>query len=149
MAIVAPVVNETAASAGRPRRSRNQVPAVSSRATTPGVGERIPAFWSHALTSQSAASAAGSVPPMTHPKNRPDWIAISPGSVARAICSTTAVGAVGPSGSGPPTAASTVSTDSAGGTGRASSDPSQSSARSCARARGSSYASRPAPTNER
>ena len=106
-------------------------------------------FWSHALTSQSAASAAGSVPPMTHPKNRPDGIAISPGSVARASWSTTAVGAVGPSGSGPPTAASTDSTDSAGGTGRASSDPSQSSARSCARARGSSYASRPAPTNER
>ena len=109
----------------------------------------MPAFWSHALTSQSAASAAGSVPPMTHPKNRPDWIAISPGSVARAICSTTAVGAVGPCGSGPPTSASTVSTDSAGGTDLSSSDPSQSSARSCARARGSSYASRPAPTNER
>ena len=82
--------------AGRPSRSRNQAPAVSSRATTPGVGDRIPAFWSHALTSQSAARAAGSVPPMTQPKNRPDWIAINPGSVARAICSTTAVGAVGP-----------------------------------------------------
>ena len=125
------------------------MPAVSSSATTPGVGERIPAFWSHALTSQSAASAAGSVPPMTHPKNRPDWIAISPGSAPRAICSTTAVGAVGPSGSGPPTSASTASTDSAGGTARVSSEPSQSRASSCARARGSSYASRPAPTIER
>ena len=40
-------------------------------AAVAGVAKRSPAFWSQALTSQSAARAAGSVPPMTQPKNRP------------------------------------------------------------------------------
>jgi hypothetical protein len=128
LAIVAPVVNETAASLGRPSRSRNHVPAVSSRATTPGVGDRMPAFWSHALTSQSAASAAGRVPPMTHPKNRPDWIAMSPGSTVRTMSSTTSVGSLGASGSPPSSAARSGSTSVCGPTGRRSSDPSHSRA---------------------
>ena len=50
----------------------------SSTAEWAGVTARIPAFWSQALTSQSAASAAGWVPPMTKPKKRPDGIAVSP-----------------------------------------------------------------------
>ena len=67
-AVVPPVVKETSAAAGRPSTSRSHVPAVSSRAEMAGVGLRIPAFWSQALTSQSAASAAGRLPPMTNPK---------------------------------------------------------------------------------
>ena len=57
-----------------------------------------PAFWSQALTSQSAASAAGCVPPITIPKKRPDGIAVSPGSLAVARCSITSAGSCGPSG---------------------------------------------------
>ena len=71
----------------------------SSIAEWAGVSTRRPAFWSHALTSQSTASAAGWVPPMTKPKNRPPGIAVRPGSQAAASSSTTAAGSVGPSGS--------------------------------------------------
>ena len=78
----------------------------------------MPAFWSQALTSQSAARAAGSVPPMTHPKKRPDAIAISPGSAAAASASTTAAGSLGPSGIVSPNAARNSSAARAGATGR-------------------------------
>jgi hypothetical protein len=66
-AVVAPVVKPTSLSAGRLRRSRSQVAAISSTATAPGVMVRSPEFWSHVETSQSAASATGCVPPMTQP----------------------------------------------------------------------------------
>ena len=59
------------------------------RPLSPGVANRRPVFWSQALTSQSVASAAGSVPPITQPKKRPDPMAISPGSAAAASRSTT------------------------------------------------------------
>jgi len=58
-AVVAPVLNPTPDSAGSPSRSSSHSPASSSAATTPGVAWREPAFWSHAETSQSAASPAG------------------------------------------------------------------------------------------
>ncbi len=66
LAMVAPVVKPTSES-GRCRMSSSQRPATSSIAAIEGVARRIPAFWSHALTSQSAPSAAGSVPPITQP----------------------------------------------------------------------------------
>ena len=47
--------------------SRQPTPATSSTAAVAGVGWRDPVFWSHAATSQSAASAAGYAPPMTKP----------------------------------------------------------------------------------
>ncbi len=72
--------------------------ATSSTAVCAGVTVRRPEFWSHALTSQSAASAAGCEPPMTKPKNRPDGIAVSPGSAARASSATTSGAGVGPLG---------------------------------------------------
>lgn len=40
---------------------------ISSAAVYAGETARITQFWSQALTSQSAASAAGSVPPITNP----------------------------------------------------------------------------------
>ena len=43
----------------------------------------MPAFWSHAETSQSAPSAAGSEPPVTKPKNRGPAEATRPGSAPR------------------------------------------------------------------
>ena len=68
LAICAPVTNPTLASAGRaehleqPRRGD---------LLDDGRGRRQDirsAFWSHADVSQSAATAAGSAPPMTKPK---------------------------------------------------------------------------------
>ena len=61
-----------------------------------------PAFWSHADVSQSAASAAGSEPPITNPKNRGPALAMSPPSALAASASTTATGSSPCSGSGPP-----------------------------------------------
>ena len=65
--IVAPVAKPTALPAGSPSRSSSQLLATSSTAEYAGVTSRMPAFWSHALVSQSAASAAGWLPPMTIP----------------------------------------------------------------------------------
>ncbi len=57
--IVAPVTNPTPLPAGKPSTSSSQAEVMSSTAECAGVTRRSPAFWSHALTSQSAASAAG------------------------------------------------------------------------------------------
>ena len=51
-------------------------------------------------TSQSAAIDTGSAPPMTKPKNRPEPIAVIPGSSDAASSSTTSVASDGPSGTG-------------------------------------------------
>ena len=67
LADVAPVVKPTADPDGRPSSPSSQRAATSSVATTPGVASRMPAFWSQAATSQSAAIATGSAPPMTQP----------------------------------------------------------------------------------
>ena len=96
--MVPPVTNPIALPGGRPSRSRTHVSAQSSTAVWAGVTVRSPAFWSQAEVSQSAAIAAGWVPPMTNPKNRPDGIAVSPGSHAFASRSMTSAGSVGPSG---------------------------------------------------
>ena len=65
--IVAPVTKPTPLAAGSPRTSSSQPFATFSTAESAGVGRSRPAFWSQALTSQSAARAAGCVPPMTNP----------------------------------------------------------------------------------
>ena len=64
----APVTKPTLALAGRPSRSSAQPAAISSIAATAGESEWNAAHWSQAETSQSAASAAGSAPPITKPK---------------------------------------------------------------------------------
>ena len=79
LAIIAPVTKPTAALAGKPSRSRSHSLATHSAPAAAGDITSRPAFWSHIEVSQSAASAAGSVPPITQPKNRPDGIATSPG----------------------------------------------------------------------
>ena len=68
LAIVAPVTKPTLVPAGSPSRSISQAPATSS--ATAAAGERAyrPPFWSQALVSQSAPSAAGRLPPTTKPK---------------------------------------------------------------------------------
>jgi hypothetical protein len=67
LAIVAPVVNPTSEPVGSPSKSSSQPAAASSAAAAVGAMYRNPGVLSHALTSQSAAMAAGSVPPITHP----------------------------------------------------------------------------------
>ena len=89
--MVPPVTKPTAPPAGRPSRSSTHASAMSSTAVAAGVTARMPAFWSHAEVSQSAAIAAGCVPPITNPKNRPEGIAVRPGSAAWASRSTTSV----------------------------------------------------------
>jgi hypothetical protein len=66
--MVAPVVKPTDVPAGSPRTSTSQVAATSSTTAAAGAMRNSPTFWSHAETSQSAASAAGSDPPITKPK---------------------------------------------------------------------------------
>jgi hypothetical protein len=61
------VTNANDAVGGRPSRSSSQAPVSSSIAATDGPIAASPAFWSHVEVIQSAASAAGSVPPMTKP----------------------------------------------------------------------------------
>ena len=73
----------TTRAAGRPSTSSSQRPATASTAATAGVGSARPAFWSHAEVIQSAASAAGSAPPITNPKNRGWFMPVSPGSQSR------------------------------------------------------------------
>ena len=124
MAIVAPVVNPTSLPAGRPSSSSSQPAAASSAAAVAGVANRSPAFWSQALTSQSAASAAGRVPPITQPKNRPDGIDISPGSAISASSSITAAGSVGCSGNGAANRARSSSAVARGPTGLVGTDAS-------------------------
>jgi hypothetical protein len=64
------VTNLTPLAAGRPRRSRTQ-PAATTSATVSAEATGVPPqFWSQADVSQSAATATGSAPPMTKPKQR-------------------------------------------------------------------------------
>jgi hypothetical protein len=67
-AIWQPVTKPTELSSGRPSSSRTQPPATSSATASAGATAKPPAFWSHAEVSQSAATAAGSAPPITKPK---------------------------------------------------------------------------------
>ena len=69
-----------------------------------------------------AATAAGSAPPMTKPKKRPDGIAMIPGSAASISSATTCAGSAPCSGRGPPSAALNSSIDAGGDTGRSSSE---------------------------
>ena len=61
------MTNPTAPVAGSPSRSSSHALVTSSTAVWAGVTVRSAEFWSHELVSQSAASAAGWLPPMTMP----------------------------------------------------------------------------------
>ena len=64
-AIWQPETRPKLASAGRPSRSMSHAPTASSTTDAAGPAEYSPAFWSHVEVSQSAATAAGTLPPMT------------------------------------------------------------------------------------
>ena len=104
-AIWQPVTNANDECAGSPRSSITQRPASASSAHVAGVGSASPVFWSQVDTSQSAAIDAGSAPPMTKPKNRPEPIAVIPGSSDAASSSITSLASDGPSGTGASSAA--------------------------------------------
>ena len=67
-AIWQPVTKPNDTSAGSPSSSASHAPATSSTTEAAGPPTYSPAFWSHADVSQSAASAAGTAPPITKPK---------------------------------------------------------------------------------
>ena len=75
LAIVAPVTNPTLVPAGRPSSSTSQPAATSSATAAAGEMTYRPAFWSHALVSQSAAerrrqAAADDEPEVARPGAR-------------------------------------------------------------------------------
>ena len=63
-----PVVKPTDVSASSPNNSTSQRPATSSTTDPTGAHAYKPELLSQPLTSQSAARAAGALPPMTKPK---------------------------------------------------------------------------------
>jgi hypothetical protein len=67
-AIWQPVVKPILVPSGSPRRSTNQDPTTSSTTDAAGPAMKMPEFWSQVDVIQSAASAAGSDPPITNPK---------------------------------------------------------------------------------
>ena len=95
-AIWQPVTIPAETPAGSPSSSRSHSTTTSSTTPALGVGPIRPAFWSHAEVSQSAAIAAGSAPPMTKPKKRPDGIAMIPGSAASISSAMTCAASVSP-----------------------------------------------------
>src|SRR5215217_4480252 len=101
LAIMAPVTKPTDALSGSPSNSMSHRPVISSTTAAAGASRERPAFWSHVEVSQSAAMLAGVEPPITKPKNRPLWVAISPGSAIRAKVSITSA-ASSPSFGRPP-----------------------------------------------
>jgi hypothetical protein len=116
------VTKANEASRGSPRRSITQAPATSSIAAAAGVGLARPAFWSHAATIQSAASATGSVPPMTKPKKRGEPIAMIPGSASSTSSSSTVRASTGSSGSASRRAARAAGASRLAATGRSGRD---------------------------
>jgi hypothetical protein len=104
-----------------PEHSSTHRPATASSAVVAGVGSASPVFWSQVDVSQSTASAPGVAPPMTNPKYRPEPIAVRPGSIARARCSTTSTGSEDVAGSGSSSTSSISRYDRSGRIGRLSS----------------------------
>ena len=70
MAIVPPVTSTPLKSSGSSNSSRSQSVAITSRRVPRGEAIQAATFWSSADVSQSAASAAGVVPPITKWKKR-------------------------------------------------------------------------------
>ncbi len=64
----APVTKPLETPAGRPSRSAIQPAATASAAAAAGEVTTEKPFWSHAVATQSAATAAGSALPKTKPK---------------------------------------------------------------------------------
>ena len=134
-AIWQPVTSANDACAGIPSSCFSQSPTTSSTTEADGPHAYSPAFWSQVEANQSAASAAGTAPPMTNPKYRPLGIPTTPSSPAAASSSITDRGSVGFWGSGRARATLNSPTLPPAGTGRVSSESMKSAAISAVRAR--------------
>src|SRR5512140_744177 len=100
----------------------------------------MPAFWSQAVVSQSAAMAEGRPPPMTQLKKRPDCVPVRPREASATRSSTTWAAGVPDSGKGRPSARRSSSTVAEAATGL---DPSASRCASAwPKARSSAWRSR-------
>src|SRR5258708_32377372 len=93
-AVVAPVTSPPSQSAGRCSASQIQPSATSSSSTPTGDITRKPAFWSHALANQLAASDAGKAPPVTKPKYLPPAVATVAGEPNSSSIATTLRGSL-------------------------------------------------------
>ena len=118
LAAVAPVVSAPPHSAGSAKSSFSQSSATVSRRVPSGEPTQLKAFWSSAVASQSAPSAAGVTPPVTKWKKRGPEEPVAASSPVRS--SSSAATAPEPcSGNGPPKRA-TASSTPCGSTGRSS-----------------------------
>ncbi len=142
-AIWHPVVNAKEDVCGRSNSCFSHSPAISSIMLAAGATVNIPAFWSQADTSQSAASAEGSDPAITQPKNRPPALACRPGSACVARSSIMAAASRPVSGSGPDRAARRSRAVAVAPTGRSGRLSSQRRAWNVARSSGSVMANFP------
>ncbi len=119
--MVAPVTTAPPVPSGSPSSSRTHSSATSSSTIAVGDCTKKAAFWSHVLTSQEAASAAGKQPPLTKPKLRPPVLATVAGDPYSCSRCSTVSALVGPGGNGPRNAFSAATALGLGATGRASS----------------------------
>ena len=118
LAAVAPVVSAPPQSAGSAKSSLSQSRATVSRRVPSGEPTQLKAFWSSAVASQSAPSAAGVTPPVTKWKKRGPEEPVAASSPVSS--SSSAATAPEPSsGNGPPKRA-TASSTPCGSTGRSS-----------------------------
>ena len=99
LAIVPPVTKPATVVSGRPKRSISQRCATCSSTAATGDAVKAPAFWSHAVASQAAATVTGCEPPMTKPKNLGPADAIVAGEPASSRSAMTRSGSSGCSGS--------------------------------------------------
>ena len=139
-AAVAPVVRTPPHAAGSSKSCFSQSTATVSSRVPRGEPTQLKAFWSSAVASQSAPSAAGVTPPVTKWKNRGPGEAVAASSPPTSSWRASTAPAPS-SGSGPPKPAAASSAPS-GSTGRSSRPASQAEASS--KASPAAASSRPA-----
>ena len=106
------------AAGGQPEEVAHPSSAMLSSCDTAGVGESNAAFWSHAVASQFAASAAGSEPPITKPKKRGPAMAMVAGEPSSSSSASTSAASDGPSGNGSRRSARRATASAGGATPR-------------------------------
>ncbi len=117
-ASVAPVTKPPAVPAGSASASTIQRSATASTRAVPGVTSERAEFWSHAVASTFAATAAGSAPPMTNPKKRGPAVAMVAGPTISSRSARIAVASAGSAGRGTSSAARPSIAAADGATGR-------------------------------
>ncbi len=146
LAIVPPVTKPATVVDGRPKSSTSQRCATCSSVAATGEAVKAPAFWSHAVASQSAATATGCEPPMTNPKNLGPAVAMVAGEPASSSNAITRSGSEGPAGSASSKRSRPMSASTSGATLRSGSSLRYRSARSAVVRSRSSFMSAPQST---